>query len=248
VLCGERWDSRPQSVHPALAEASSAVNDLLSDDRRRLLTPLAPWLAGTHSAGPQAWAAVARACTEGAPPAVSDQGRPRQLTDPDNAPRPQAAAGRVRRWRLADRRKDRRERRLARHAIGSALLAVAGVPQDDGDMALCEVLVDCINACRRLAGEPPVDPLLPLTACPQWLDVEPQLIRSPGCDWRDLGFRPARELPPALTSAGRGRPAAPQAFPAREPGRGKQAGQVSERAKGSPVRLLPGRSGDREKI
>jgi hypothetical protein len=46
VLAGERWSSRPQSVHPAVAHVAGMVNDQMGDDRRRLLTPLAPWLLG----------------------------------------------------------------------------------------------------------------------------------------------------------------------------------------------------------
>jgi hypothetical protein len=62
VLAGERWSSSPQSVHPALAMAAEAVNDLLTDDRKRLLVPLAQWLPGTNSADPRIWPAVASAC------------------------------------------------------------------------------------------------------------------------------------------------------------------------------------------
>src|SRR5512142_332250 len=49
VLAGECWSSRPQSVHPALAEVADMVNDQMTDARRRLLTPLAPWLLGTNA-------------------------------------------------------------------------------------------------------------------------------------------------------------------------------------------------------
>src|SRR5215469_12742036 len=46
VLAGERWSSRPQSVHPALAKVAGIVNDQMTDDSRRLLVPIAPWLLG----------------------------------------------------------------------------------------------------------------------------------------------------------------------------------------------------------
>src|SRR5262245_44408771 len=35
--------THPESVHPALAAVAGTFNDLLADDHRRLLTPLAPW-------------------------------------------------------------------------------------------------------------------------------------------------------------------------------------------------------------
>ena len=62
VLAGDRWSANPDSVHPALAAAADTVNDLMTDDRRRLLVPLAPWLLGTNSADPRIWPAVASSC------------------------------------------------------------------------------------------------------------------------------------------------------------------------------------------
>ena len=52
VLVGERWSSRPRSVHPALADVAGMVNDQMTDDNRQLLTPVAPWLLGTSTADP----------------------------------------------------------------------------------------------------------------------------------------------------------------------------------------------------
>ena len=56
-LAGERWSTSPPSVHPALAAVASTVNDLLTDDRRRLLAPLAPWQLGTNTTDPRVWPA-----------------------------------------------------------------------------------------------------------------------------------------------------------------------------------------------
>jgi len=192
VLAGERWSSRPQSVHPALADAADMVNDLMTDDRRRLLAPLAPWLPGTNTANPRTWPAVTEVCVRAALAHASQPVELRLRTDLDAtrhwlAEATQPADGRRRApWA------GRRQRRWARHAIRSALLAVAASADqaDDADARLRQALVDCINECRRLAGEPAVDPRLPLADCPQWLAVEPNLMRSPGCDWMDLGYQP----------------------------------------------------------
>src|ERR1700756_2957930 len=66
VLAGERWSSRPQSVHPAVADVADMVNDQMSDDRRRLLAPLALWLLGTSTVGPRVWPAVTEVCVRAA--------------------------------------------------------------------------------------------------------------------------------------------------------------------------------------
>jgi hypothetical protein len=194
VLAGERWSSRPQSVHPAVADVAGLVNDQMSDDRRRLLTPLAPWLLGTSTGDPRVWPAVTEVCVRAALARASQPDEPWLL----------AALDATQNWLTqASRPPGRRERapwagglkRWARQAICSALLTVAAsAGRDAADAALCQVLVDCVNECRRLAGEPAVDPLLPLAECPQSLAVEPQLMWSPGCDWMELGYRPAHTL------------------------------------------------------
>lgn len=169
VLAGERWSSRPQSVHPAVADVADMVNDQMSDDRRRLLTPLAPWLLGTSTADPRVWPAVTEVCVR---------------------------AGLARGWERTPRA-GALERRWAKQAICSALLTVAAsADRGAADAALCQVLVDCVNECRRLAGEPAVDPRLPLAHCPRHLAVEPHLVWSPGCDWMELGYRPVHALSP----------------------------------------------------
>src|ERR1700761_5766503 len=58
VLAGERWNSRPRSVHPALAHTADVANDQMTDDHRRMLMPLAPWLLDTRSADPRIWPAI----------------------------------------------------------------------------------------------------------------------------------------------------------------------------------------------
>ena len=125
---------------------------------------------------------------------ISGQGQARLLADLDRT-----------RKRLADvssqrggHRAGRRDRRRGICAIRSALVAVAAsANQEDADAALCQVLVDCINECRRLAGEEAVDPRLPLADCPQRLVVEPRVMWSPGCDWMELGYQPVLSPLPA---------------------------------------------------
>jgi hypothetical protein len=56
-------------------------------------------------------------------------------------------------------------------------------------------LLDCVNESRRLAGEPAVDPWLPLADCPQHLAAERQMMWPLGCDWIEAGYRPACALP-----------------------------------------------------
>ncbi len=168
VLAGERWDSRPSSVHPALAIVASTVNDLLPDDRRRLLVPFAPWLLGTNQPGSCVWSEITRLCAAAAGSAAG--------------PTVGSAAG------LAQ---DRR----AGHQLRAALRAVAARPGEDSEQTLCQVLLDCINVCRQLAGQAPVDPRLPLDECPAKLEVEPHFSSAPACDWLDLSYR--------VTAAGR---------------------------------------------
>jgi hypothetical protein len=197
VLAGERWSSRPQSVHPALADVAGMVNDQMTDDNRRLLTPLAPCLLGTSTADPRAWPAITGACIRGALARASEPGKSRLKTDLDAARNWLAEASRPPDQRRRAPLAGRRERRWARHAICTALLTVAAPPgQDDADARLCQVLLDCVNECRRLAGERAVDTRLPLADCPQRLAVEPHMMWPPGCDWMEVGYRPVRTVSP----------------------------------------------------
>jgi hypothetical protein len=92
----------------------------------------------------------------------------------------------------------RRDRRRLDRALRSLRLpAASSVSRDDAGAALCQVLVDCINECRRLAGEPAVDPRLPLADCPRSLAVRPRALRSPGCDWIEIGYEPVLARLPA---------------------------------------------------
>ena len=206
VLAGERWSSRPRSVHPALADVAGMVNDQMTDDDRRLLTPLAPWLLGTSTADPRAWPAITGTCTRAALAWASEPGKPRLKADLDTARNWLAEAS-----RSPDRRRPpwagRRERRWARHAIYAALLTVAAsADQDDADARLCQVLLDCVNECRRLAGESAVDPRLPLADCPQRLAVERHMMWLLGCDWMEAGYRPVRTIPPGSAGAAQAQP------------------------------------------
>jgi hypothetical protein len=174
VLAGEPWSTRPRSVHPALAAVADVVNDALADDRRPLITPLAPWLPGTSTRDARVWPALARVCEQAA-----------ASTTGQNQPGPRAG---------------RPDRRRLDRALRSLQLSVAGSASRDGaDAALCRVLVDCLNECRRLAGEPAVDPRLSLAECPRRLAVRPRVMRSPGCDWIEIGYEPVlSQLPGCL--------------------------------------------------
>jgi hypothetical protein len=207
VLAGERWSSRPQSVHDALAQVADIVNDQMTDDSRRLLTPLAPWLLGTTTSDARAWPTLTGVCVRAALACAGEPDKTRLTADLDVAQdwlgeARQPAAGRQR-----GRRAARRQRRWARHAIWSAVLTVAAsADQDAADARLCQLLLDCINQCRQLAGEPAVDPRLPLADCPRTLAVESHTIRSPGCDWMDLGYRPVPALRPGQADASETQP------------------------------------------
>ncbi len=205
VLAGECWSSRPQSVHPALAEVADMVNDQMTDARRRLLTPLAPWLIGTNAADPRTWPAITEVCVRAALARASRPDEPRLLADLEAARSWLAEAGRPAGGRRRALCAGHRQRWRARHAICSALLTVtASADQDAADARLCQILVDCINEWRRLAGKPTVEPRLPLADCPQLLTVEPYFTTSPGCDWMELGYRPARTPVPGWGGHGPG--------------------------------------------
>jgi hypothetical protein len=195
VLAGERWNSRPQSVHPALAATADMVNDHMTDNRRRMLMPLAPWLLVTRSADPRTWPAITGVCICAALAWAAEPDEPWLIADLDATRRWLAEASRPTDGRQRAPWADRRKRRWAKQVIRSALLTVAAsADRDAADARLCQVLVDCVNECRLLAGEPAVDPRLPLADCPQRLAVEPRLMWLPGCDWTELGYRPARTL------------------------------------------------------
>lgn len=201
VLAAERWSASPQSVHPALAAAADTVNDLLTDDRRRLLVPFAAWLPGTDCADPRIWPAVASACIQAARVSAPERDQQRLLADLDRA----------REWLfLADspsgrrrgHRARRRDRRWAIDATRSALLRVtASAGPEDADAALCQALVDCINQGRLLTGQEAVDPRLPLADCPRHLQVESCAVWSPGCDWMEQGYRAVSVPLPARAPA-----------------------------------------------
>jgi len=235
VLAGERWSTSPQSVHPALATAAEAVNDLLTDNRKRLLVPLAPWLPGTNSADPRIWPAVASACIRAALDSAPGPYQPRLL----------AELNRAREWFVlassasggqCGHRTRHRDRRWVVDASRSALLRVVASSADPeaADTALCQTLVECINECRRLAGEEAVDPLLPLADCPQRLLVRPRAVWSPGCDWMERGYQLITGPQPVR------RPAAPRGqAPDQRPadtGCARQAVRDSHRIRGRPGR------------
>ena len=234
VLAGERWSASPQSVHPALAAAAEAVNDLLTDDRKRLLVPLAPWLPGTNSADPRIWPAVASACIRAALASVPGPHQPRLRVELNRAQEwfvvASSASGGRREYRTR-----RRDRQWVVDASRSALLLVAASANPEAaDAALCQALVECINECRRLADEEAVDPLLPLADCPQRLQVRARAVWSPGCDWMEQGYElitgPLPARPPATP---RGH-APDQRSAATE--RARQAVRDSHRIRGRPGR------------
>lgn len=196
VLAGETWDTSPESVHPALAAAAQTVNDLLDDDHRRLLVPFAPWLPGTQTPG--AWAAVAGVCDRAAKTAASGPSPPPPARAGGNAVRELAAqvqpqTGKHRPWHRAHRQ----DRLAITGAVRAAHLSWAGSGSEAAPMGLCQLLTDCINQCRQLAGEQPVDPRLPLADCPSSLQVRLRHIWPPGCDWISVGYEPIAALMPA---------------------------------------------------
>jgi hypothetical protein len=209
VLAGERWETCPQAVHPALAAAAGMINDLMTDDRRRLLTPLAPWLVSTRTADPRVWPAVTGVCLRAALASAGEPNQPRLRAKLDITRNWLAEVRSPRNGRRRVHAASRRERRWASQAICSAVRTVAiSAGQDDADAGLCQVLVDCINEWRRLSGEPEVDPRLPLADCPQNLAIQPRLVRSPGCDWMELGYQlvtPPAPAPTHVTQAQRRR-------------------------------------------
>jgi hypothetical protein len=233
VLAGERWSTSPQSVHPALATAAETVNDLLTDDCKRLLVPLAPWLPGTNSADPRIWPAVASACIRTALASAPGPDQPRLLAELNRAREwlvlASSASGGRRGYRTR-----RRDRRWVMDASRSALLRVASSADPEAaDAALCQALVECINECRRLADEMAVDPLLPLADCPRRLLVRPRAVWSPGCDWMEQGYQLVTGPQPARTPAARRRQAPGQRPTAT--GRARQAVRESHRIRGRPA-------------
>jgi hypothetical protein len=151
---------------------------------------------------PQVWPAVADVCIRATLASVGGRDQPRLLADLDITQEWLAEASSPSGGRRRAPWADRRDRRWAVRAIGSALLPVAEpAKQGDADAALCLVLVDCINACPQLAREQAVDPRLPLAECPQRIVVEPRWMWSPGCDWMELGYRPVPRPLPGHTCA-----------------------------------------------
>lgn len=196
VLAGEPWSTGPESVHPALATVAQTVNNLLDDDHRRLLVPLAPWLPGAHTA--DAWAAVADVCDRAAQTAARRPSLPTPPRAGENAVRGlpvqgDQQPGRRRHWH----RGHRQDQRKIADAVQAAQLSWAGSGSERAAAALCQLLTDCLNECRRLAGEQPVDPGLPLAGCPRHLQVRQRHVWLPGCDWMSIGYQPIDALMPA---------------------------------------------------
>jgi hypothetical protein len=199
VLAGERWNTCPESVHPALAVAAQAVNDLLDDSHRRLLIPLAPWLVGTDTAGAGAWTALAGVCVQAAKHAAS---RPDQTVPPQADEDPAWDVPVSPSWRKGASRAHRQDQRSLADAIRSAQLSWAHLGNERAAEELCRLLLDCINECRRLAGAQPVDPRLPLAGCPARLQIQRCFIWSPGCDWMEIGYHPVTDLLPSCLRRG----------------------------------------------
>jgi hypothetical protein len=196
VLAGEPWSTTPQSVHPALAAVAGPVNDLLSDDCRLLLAPIAPWLIGTNRDDPRIWPAMASVCIRAALAGSSEQNQLRLLADLDVARRSLAKASSPRQHGL---HLGPRRRPWARHVTHAAQLLASSAQRGDADDALCQMLVHCLNEWQRLSGQRAVDPRLPLAQCPRSLAVQRRVIWQPGCDWMQMSYQPVPELlPPCL--------------------------------------------------
>jgi hypothetical protein len=199
VLAGERWNTCPEAVHPALAAAAQAVNDLLDDAHRRLLIPLAPWLVGTDTAGAGAWTALAEICEQAAQRAAS---RPDQPVPPQADGSPGWDVPDSPGWRKGAYRAHRQDQHRLADAIRSAQLSWAHLGNERAAEALCRLLLDCINECRRPAGGQPVDPRLPLAECPARLQIQRCFTWSPGCDWMEIGYHPVTDLLPSCLRRG----------------------------------------------
>lgn len=113
VLAGEPWSDHPSCTHPLLAQLARQVNDLTTDDGRRLLTPLIPSVVGRR--GDEAtWFRLSVAVAT------------RQLLDMPETTQRVLAAGLVRAEQLSP---DETARQQARDALELVPGAVAWVEQ-----------------------------------------------------------------------------------------------------------------------
>lgn len=180
ILDSAVWSDGPGCVDPTLARVGRAVNDL-SGDGRHLLVPFAFWLRGTATGDPQVGQAVAVESLLAARPLSAGSAQRRLSAGLQRAASPRGKHASVcDRWRVA---------RAVRASVG--LVAAAYGPGEERDQALRELLLDCLNACRRAQGQVPVDPRLPSDLCPDRIAVQRRWLHEDGCEWLSVACAPA---------------------------------------------------------
>jgi len=184
VLAESRWTDRPSCVEPTLAQVARATNDLMSDDGRPLLIPVAPALVGTAArASVGSGPGVAVLCLRAGLPHTSGPIERRMLAALDTATEALAAGNDLRpRWFT------RNVQRRVLQAVAESVGAVAGAhqPGGDRDRALRTLLLDCLNEGRRRAGEPPVDDRLLGGRSPDRIRVRKRWVAEDGGTGRAL--------------------------------------------------------------
>jgi hypothetical protein len=182
---GGPWTDRPACTSPVLAHLARAANDHSSPAARPALAPLIPYLISDSGrldihADLAAGATVLAAAHAAAPPdLLADLAlQLQQAADDADLPRHRFP-------RLTSMR--HRHRFLA--VTDLALKAVYDTADPaDRDAVLRTLLVEAINAQRRLQGLPPVSPpAQPLD--PASLTVLTRLVMPFGADWHELEVR-----------------------------------------------------------
>jgi hypothetical protein len=192
VYAHEPWSLYPPCVNRALATAAQAVNDETSDQSRRQLIPLVPFLAETGAWDPKVSYDVATVCMRAAPPLANQKAR--QLFSSVEA---DASA-----WRAAD---SSGPHHFALHhpaylhrldvAIRTAVAAVAAAETEPAarDASLRHLLIAATTVARRARGLSDAAPAISLRE-PEHISVIRHWITEPGCDWLTLVCVPAGDV------------------------------------------------------
>jgi hypothetical protein len=190
VYAHEPWSIRPPSVNRALATAAQAVNDHTSDQGRRRLIPLVPFLTGTGGQDPKVSYAVATVCLNEALHLV-DAGLGRQFHSIQDDLR--VSAGAIDDPKRAGGRRSVQSRRTD-VAISRAVAAVAAAEPEQArrDASLRVLLVAATTSARRARGLSDATPSNSHIE-PDHIRVVKRSIAEPGCDWVSLVCLPAGE-------------------------------------------------------